>query len=77
MTLTALKASSAGICAAQVRSWFHAPSSWLWLCATYRSEPEPALKGVVVDAATARKRARDELYRSTPEAIMLRAISSR
>ena len=33
---------------------------------------EPALVGVVVDAATARKRARDEAYRSTPDAIMLR-----
>ena len=36
---------------------------------------EPELVGVVVDAATARKRARDELYRATPEAIMLRIMN--
>ena len=42
-------------------------------------EPEPAqapaLEGVVVDAATARKRARDEAYRVTPDAIMLRIMN--
>ncbi len=42
-------------------------------------EPEPAqepvLEGVVLDAATARKRARDELYRATPDAIMLRVMN--
>lgn len=37
--------------------------------------PEPALEGVVVDAATARKRARDEAYRSTPDAIMFRMLN--
>ena len=36
---------------------------------------EPALVGVVIDAATARKRARDELYRATPDAIMLRIMN--
>ncbi len=44
-----------------------------------RPEPEPAeepaLVGVVVDAATARKRARDEAYRATPDAIMLRMMN--
>jgi hypothetical protein len=38
---------------------------------------EPPLEGVVVDAAAARKRARDEAFRASPDAIMLRAISSR
>ena len=36
---------------------------------------EPELVGVVLDAATARKRARDELYRSTPDAIALRFMN--
>ena len=44
-----------------------------------RPEPEPAeepvLVGVVVDAAAARKRARDEAYRATPDAIMLRIMN--
>ena len=36
---------------------------------------EPVLVGVVLDPATARKRARDEAYRATPDAVMMRAIS--
>jgi hypothetical protein len=39
---------------------------------TCQDEP---LEGVVLDAAAARKRARDAAYRSTPEAAMFRAIS--
>ena len=43
------------------------------------AEPDPArepeLVGVVLDAAAARKRARDELYRATPDAIMLRIMN--
>ncbi len=38
-------------------------------------EPEPVLTGVVLDPVAARKRARDEAYRATPDAIMLRLIS--
>ncbi len=46
-----------------------------------RAIPEPQasrdapLEGVVLDAATARKLARDEAYRATPDAIMLRAMN--
>jgi hypothetical protein len=36
---------------------------------------EPELEGVVLSAAEARKRARDEAYRSTREAVMFRAFS--
>ena len=39
-----------------------------------RPEAEPVLTGVVVDAAAARKTARDELYRATPDAIALRMM---
>jgi len=50
------------------------------LAAVRSSEPEPAqepaLEGVVVDAATARKRARDEQFRNSPDGIMMRAFSS-
>jgi hypothetical protein len=35
----------------------------------------PELIGVVLDPAAARKVARDEQHRATPEAAMLRAIS--
>ena len=35
---------------------------------------EPALVGVVVDAATARKLARDEAFRASPDGAMMRAI---
>ena len=38
-------------------------------------ERELVLTGVVLDAAAARKLARDEAYRSTPEAAMFRAFS--
>ena len=40
-----------------------------------RPEAEPVLMGVVVDAAAARKAARDELYRATPGAIALRMMN--
>jgi hypothetical protein len=41
------------------------------------SEPaeEPALVGVVVDAATARKKARDEAFRASPDGIMLHFLN--
>ena len=38
---------------------------------------EPALEGVILDPVAARKRARDEAFRAHPDAIMMRAISSR
>ena len=34
-----------------------------------------ALEGLVLDPVTARKRARDEAFRATPEAAMFRAFS--
>ncbi len=40
-----------------------------------RPEPGPALEGVVLDPVTARKLARDEAYRATPDAIMLRIMN--
>jgi hypothetical protein len=40
-----------------------------------RAEPEPALEGVVLSPAEARKKARDEAYRATPDAIMLRIMN--
>ena len=36
---------------------------------------ETPLEGVVVDHVAARKRARDEAYRATPDAIMWRAMN--
>ena len=36
---------------------------------------EPELTGVVLDPVAARKRARDEAYRATPDAIMLRIMN--
>jgi hypothetical protein len=37
-------------------------------------EPEPALEGIVVDAAGARKAARDAAWRDSPDGVMMRAI---
>jgi hypothetical protein len=38
-------------------------------------EPEPVLEGVTLSPAEARKRARDEAYRATPEAVTLRIMN--
>ena len=37
--------------------------------------PEPRLEGVVLDPAAARKRARDEAFRASPDAIMMRIMN--
>ena len=47
----------------------------LWSRLGRNRAQEPALEGVVIDAAAARKRARDEVYRATPDAIMLRMLN--
>ena len=41
-----------------------------------KAEPDrkPVLAGVVLDPATARKRARDEAWRSSPDGALMRAI---
>ena len=41
-----------------------------------KAEPDrkPVLEGVVLDAANARKRARDEAWRSSPDGALMRAI---
>lgn len=38
--------------------------------------PEPALEGVVLDAAAARKLARDEAFRASPDAVMMRELAA-
>ncbi len=38
-------------------------------------QTEPVIEGVMVDAATARKRTRDKSYRATPDAIMFRMMN--
>ena len=44
---------------------------------TLTPAPDDPLEGVVVDAATARKRARDEQFRNSPDGIMMRAMMGR
>ena len=41
------------------------------------ADPEPVLEGVVLDPVAARKAARDQRYRESPDGIMFQSLSSR